>query len=234
MVEAGHRCAIPTCRAVGPLQIEHINDWVRVQKHEFENMIVLCANCHGRKGNKRGQIDRKSLRQYKANLAIVNGRYGEVERRVLDHFAIIRPLWKSAQEAARDMLEADRQLDAIDAELAALRADAHKAASEGGEDITDRIFPLERKVKRSRALSEGFSEIFEQFENNQVNIIEVSRGSSFMLSYLIRDGLLRRAVGHAEEVIIDGRRIVDIYELTEAGHAFVDRWKTAKPLDEDV
>jgi hypothetical protein len=50
-------------------------------------MIVLCANCHGRKGNRRGQIDRKSLRQYKANLAVINSRYSDLERRVLEVFA---------------------------------------------------------------------------------------------------------------------------------------------------
>lgn len=87
MVEAGHRCAIPTCRAVAPLQIEHIDNWAKVKRHNFEDMIVLCANCHGRKGNGPGQIDRRSLRQYKANLAVINSRYGDLERRVLEHFA---------------------------------------------------------------------------------------------------------------------------------------------------
>jgi len=86
-VEAGYRCAVPTCRAVGPLQIDHIEDWSRVREHKFENMIVLCANCHGRKGDKRGQIDRIALRQFKANLALLNHRYGEFERRILDYFA---------------------------------------------------------------------------------------------------------------------------------------------------
>jgi hypothetical protein len=87
LIEAGHRCAIPTCRAVAPLQIEHIDDWANVRRHDFENMIVLCSNCHGRKGNGHGQIDRKALRQYKANLAVINSRYGDLERRVLEHLA---------------------------------------------------------------------------------------------------------------------------------------------------
>ena len=86
-IEAGYRCAIPTCRAVAPLEIEHIEDWAKVQEHKFENMIVLCANCHGRKGGGRGQLDRQALRQYKANLALLNHRYGEFERRILDYFA---------------------------------------------------------------------------------------------------------------------------------------------------
>ena len=90
MIEAGHRCAIPTCRATAPLEIDHIDDWAQVREHRFENMIVLCANCHGRKGNRRGQIDRKSLRQYKANLAVINSRYSDLERRVLETFAYQR------------------------------------------------------------------------------------------------------------------------------------------------
>jgi hypothetical protein len=87
LVESGHRCALPTCRQVAPLEIEHIDDWSKVRRHDFENMIVLCANCHGRKGNGPGQIDRKSLRQYKANLAIINSRYSDVERRALEVLA---------------------------------------------------------------------------------------------------------------------------------------------------
>jgi HNH endonuclease len=85
-VEAGHRCAIPTCRAVAPLVIEHIDDWATVREHTFENMIVLCANCHGLKGEGPRKLDRKALRQYKINLGIINNRYSDFERRVLEYF----------------------------------------------------------------------------------------------------------------------------------------------------
>src|SRR4030095_12017013 len=44
MIEAGYRCAV--CKTTEPLQIDHIEEWSVVLKHEFENMIVLCANCH--------------------------------------------------------------------------------------------------------------------------------------------------------------------------------------------
>ncbi|MGI5165628.1 HNH endonuclease signature motif containing protein [Spirillospora sp. CA-253888] len=89
MLEADHRCAIPTCRVVAPLNIEHIDDWARVQKHEFDNLIVLCANCHGLKKDKTNarHLDRKALRQYKANLGLLNARYGDFERRVIELFA---------------------------------------------------------------------------------------------------------------------------------------------------
>ena len=86
LVEAGHRCAVPTCRQ-HPVDIEHIDDWAKVQQHVFENLIALCPTCHRRKGNGPDQIDRKSLRQYKANLAVINSRYGDVERRLIEFAA---------------------------------------------------------------------------------------------------------------------------------------------------
>lgn len=86
LVEAGHRCAVPTCRQ-WPVEIEHIDDWAKVKEHRFENLIALCPTCHSRKGDKPGQIDRAALRQYKANLAILNTQYGDLERRLLEAYA---------------------------------------------------------------------------------------------------------------------------------------------------
>lgn len=86
MIEAGYRCAV--CNATDPLQIDHIAEWAEVRKHEFENMIVLCANCHGRKkdtSNPR-HINRASLKKIKSNLIMLNGRYSDLERRIIDSF----------------------------------------------------------------------------------------------------------------------------------------------------
>lgn len=85
LIEAGHRCAIPTCRST-TTQIAHIKPWAKVKEHNFDNLIALCANCHIRYD--RGEIDRLSMLQYKANVGIVNSRYGDLERRVLDYFAM--------------------------------------------------------------------------------------------------------------------------------------------------
>jgi hypothetical protein len=56
-----------------------------VLKHEFANLIALCRNCHGRFDA--GEIDRRAMLQYKANLATINDRYGDLERRVLEAYA---------------------------------------------------------------------------------------------------------------------------------------------------
>ncbi|MBI4288843.1 MAG: HNH endonuclease [Chloroflexi bacterium] len=84
LVEAGHRCAIPTCRQT-PVEIAHIVPWEQIREHGFDNLIALCPTCHARYD--RGEIDRKAMLQYKANLSVLNGRYGDLEQRVLRLFA---------------------------------------------------------------------------------------------------------------------------------------------------
>lgn len=87
MLESGFRCAVPRCRAVAPLEIEHIEDNAKVGKHEFANMIVLCRNCHGLKGSGSRKLDRKALKAIKHNLGLISNRYNDIERRILENFA---------------------------------------------------------------------------------------------------------------------------------------------------
>lgn len=84
LIEAGHRCAIPTCRQT-PVEIAHIKPYSEVQEHSFENLIALCPTCHARYDH--GEIDRRSMLTYKANLSILNSRYGDFEKRILKRYA---------------------------------------------------------------------------------------------------------------------------------------------------
>lgn len=83
LFEAGHRCAIPTCKQV-PVEIAHIVPWSQIGEHTFDNLIALCPTCHTRYD--RGDIDRQSMFMYKRNLGLITSRYGEAERRLLDLF----------------------------------------------------------------------------------------------------------------------------------------------------
>ena len=81
LVEAGHRCAIPTCRAT-TTEIAHISPWAETRDNSPENLIALCPNCHTRFDKK--EIDRNAMRLYKRNLGIINNRYSELERRIFE------------------------------------------------------------------------------------------------------------------------------------------------------
>jgi len=85
LVEAGHRCAIPTCRAT-TTEIAHIVPWAESHDNSFENLIALCPNCHTRFDQKK-EIDRLAVKMYKHNLGILNNRYGEFERRLFEVLA---------------------------------------------------------------------------------------------------------------------------------------------------
>lgn len=83
--EAGYRCAIPTCRSTSVLEKAHIIPWSEVREHSFENMIILCRQCHGLFDIEK-KIPRSAILAYKANLGLLTHRYNETERRVLDFF----------------------------------------------------------------------------------------------------------------------------------------------------
>ena len=88
LVEAGHRCAIPTCRYI-EVDVHHIIPWSDCQAHEYDNLICLCPNCHRRAG--KGEIDRKSLRLYKLNLRFTHDKFSQVEVDVLFELGKLQP-----------------------------------------------------------------------------------------------------------------------------------------------
>ena len=80
LVEADHRCAIPTCRHI-EVDVHHIVPWAKRKEHKYPNLIALCPNCHRRAD--REEIDRKSLRLYKANLRFAHDKFSQLEIDVL-------------------------------------------------------------------------------------------------------------------------------------------------------
>lgn len=90
LLEAGHWCAIPTCRHPR-VEIHHIIPWHICNKHEYINLIALCPNCHARVHD--GDIDRRSLAKYKSALvsairdlgeSAFNQPIVEIKRRIYD------------------------------------------------------------------------------------------------------------------------------------------------------
>ncbi len=88
LVEAGHRCAIPTCRQI-EVDVHHIIPWERGKKHEYHNLIALCPNCH--RMVVKGEIDRKSVRMYKANLRYAVEKYSQFEMDLLFVLSKLEP-----------------------------------------------------------------------------------------------------------------------------------------------
>jgi HNH endonuclease len=103
-VEAGHRCAIPACKA-DPVELAHITPWAQVHKHTFDNMIALCPTCHARFD--KGRIDRLAMLEYKRNLSVPSVSGAASTHPVLDSyraFQLCLAVWEAAIQA---LVEAD-------------------------------------------------------------------------------------------------------------------------------
>ena len=59
------------------VDVHHIVPWEKCREHAYENLIALCPNCHQRAD--RGDIDRKSLHVYKANLRFAHDKFSQLE-----------------------------------------------------------------------------------------------------------------------------------------------------------
>lgn len=82
LIEAGYRCAVPTCRF--PItENAHIVSWADSKDHSYENLIALCPNCHAMYDS--GKIDRSAIIAYKKKLLFLNEVYSRFEIDVLDH-----------------------------------------------------------------------------------------------------------------------------------------------------
>ena len=80
LAEAGHRCAIPTCRHP-TTEIAHIVPESQSHDDSSANLIALCPKCQKK------ELDAQSISMYKHNLKILNSRYSDFERRMFDQIA---------------------------------------------------------------------------------------------------------------------------------------------------
>ena len=64
----------------------HIVSWAESADHSYENMIVLCANCHTRYDS--GDIPRAAIVSYKKKLMFLNDVYSRFELDVLDYLKV--------------------------------------------------------------------------------------------------------------------------------------------------
>jgi hypothetical protein len=88
MIDAGWKCSVPSCGVTAPLEIDHIEEFATVQAHDYGNLIVLCRNHHGMKvsGSNPRQVNAHALKLLKQQQVELSGRYGDIERRVLEFF----------------------------------------------------------------------------------------------------------------------------------------------------
>jgi hypothetical protein len=70
LIEAGYRCAVPTCRNLLVLDLHHILPVSEGGPNEVSNLIASCPTCHSL--YERGHMPTDAIRAYKATLEVLN------------------------------------------------------------------------------------------------------------------------------------------------------------------
>jgi hypothetical protein len=70
LIEAGYRCAVPTCRTILTIELHHIDPVREDGQNTPDNLIALCSNCHTML--EKGIIAREAINVYKTMLVALS------------------------------------------------------------------------------------------------------------------------------------------------------------------
>src|SRR6266849_3397548 len=70
LAKAGYRCAVPTCRTILAIDLNHIIEVQDGGPNELPNLLALCPNCHAL--YTRGTISRDAINVWKTILVALN------------------------------------------------------------------------------------------------------------------------------------------------------------------
>jgi hypothetical protein len=87
LIEAGFRCAVPTCRTILTLDLHHIVAVSKGGGNEPSNLLVLCPTCHAL--YERGEIPPEAIYSWKAMLVALNRAF---DPEALDNLLFLRSL----------------------------------------------------------------------------------------------------------------------------------------------
>ena len=94
LIEAGYRCAVPTCRALLIVDLHHLVPVRDGGSNDAGNLLALCPTCHAL--HERGKIDAEAVRSWKAVLVSLSA---AVDRAALDHLLLLRDVSASDRAA---------------------------------------------------------------------------------------------------------------------------------------
>lgn len=87
LIEAGYRCAVPTCRSLLIVDLHHIVDVAQGGRNEPGNLLPLCPTCHAL--YTRGKIPRDAALAWKSVLVALSQAF---DRRAIDDLLFLEEI----------------------------------------------------------------------------------------------------------------------------------------------
>jgi hypothetical protein len=102
LIEAGYRCAVPTCRTILAVDLHHLVLVSQGGGNDVSNLLALCPNCHAL--HHRGNIPPDAIRVWKGMLVSLNEGIGRDAKELLLLLALApqqRPEWFTSDGVLR-------------------------------------------------------------------------------------------------------------------------------------
>ncbi len=94
LIEAGYRCAVPTCRALLIVDLHHLVPVRDGGANVASNLLALCPTCHAL--HERGKIDPEAVRAWKAMLVSLSAAF---DRTAIDDLLLLRDMQRQGRES---------------------------------------------------------------------------------------------------------------------------------------
>lgn len=93
LIEAGYRCAVPTCRTILTLELHHIDPVREDGMNVPDNLIVLCPNCHTML--EKGIISPEAINVYKTMLVSLGHAF---DKESISNLLFLRNIWSQIDQ----------------------------------------------------------------------------------------------------------------------------------------
>jgi hypothetical protein len=149
LIEAGYRCAVPTCRTILAIDLHHIVEVAEGGGNERSNLLALCPTCHAL--FHRGEITREAIRVWKGVLVSLNERF---DRDTKDKLLFLSHKDRPHLYSAEGVLHFTNLIAAGLAKCGSERLESHARGGHGA-DISKSRWPVEL-TERGKLLVEAW------------------------------------------------------------------------------
>ena len=149
LIEAGYRCAVPTCRTILAIDLHHIVEVAEGGGNEKSNLLALCPTCHAL--FHRGEISREAIRVWKGVLVSLNEGF---DRDTKDKLLFLSHKDRPHLYSAEGVLHFTNLIAAGLAKCGSERLESHARGGHGA-DISKSRWPVEL-TERGKLLVEAW------------------------------------------------------------------------------
>jgi len=98
LIEAGYRCAVPTCRNIIAIDLHHIVEVKDGGPNEPSNLLALCPTCHAL--YTRGTIPKEAINAWKTMLVALNHAF---DQESISNLLFLHQISKDVDKKMKDM-----------------------------------------------------------------------------------------------------------------------------------